>query len=206
MASMNSAAAVPAQAGGGQEAGRTATRGNRVSSRSQFSERRRLVQSCLLAKHREQQESDARCVSHSDKTSSCLPDATVAALPLQRLPPTDTRVSGPPAFTCLPPSSGFTPNKHSLVAAEIIPGTKRVSRLLLWQFSPPFLSGWCLQSVTMKLQISRSRTGPTKQAESYIWNSAAERRTRKFILQESNSTFIFRLFLPLSNCWFRLND
>lgn len=60
------------------------------------------------------------------------------------------------------------------------------------------------ESVTMKLQISRSRTGPTtgatKQAESYILNSAAERRTRKFILQESNSTFIFRLFLPLSNC------
>lgn len=107
------------------------------------------VSCCLLAKHSEQQERDARCVSHSDKTSSCLPDATVAALPLQRLPPTDTRVSGPPAFTCMPasvtPSSGFTPNKHSLVAAEIIPGTKRTSRLLLWQFSPPFLSGRCLQ-------------------------------------------------------------
>lgn len=107
------------------------------------------VSCCLLAKHSERQERDARCVSHSDKISSCLPDATVAALPLQRLPPTDTRVSGPPAFTCMPasvtPSSGFTPNKHSLVAAEIIPGTKRTSRLLLWQFSPPFLSGRCLQ-------------------------------------------------------------
>lgn len=107
------------------------------------------VSCCLLAKHSERQERDARCVSHSDKISSCLPDATVAALPLQRLPPTDTRVSGPPAFTCMPasvtPSSGFTPNKHSLVAAEIIPGTKRTRRLLLWQFSPPFLSGRCLQ-------------------------------------------------------------